>query len=393
MLKYRLAGALGAAAAAAVGWWPLGVAAADVTWEQWLPLPGAVDVDGPRTDGRFVVAGSAALYLLDPAEGLTPFARGPGGYREDPGTEAYIAVSRGGHVDAAECEFAPDETYILRMHAPLGVNRVNAVGDESGPFTNLGGVSALTGIAFDTEGAFDHRLLVIGLAGGKTTLFAVDCNGAVAVITRSLPSLEGQMAVAPDTFGAFGGQLIIPDETGRVLAVTPSGKLTVLIKKPLPGNIDPTLGGLGFVPDGFTARGGAAYHVDRLTPGSSFPGSDKLLRLTSEQLIGAGVQDGDLLAASEDGGALISVRCKETCTAQRIVAGDKKAHVEGHIAFSVNAPPPGPPAPTAAAARPPLVPQAFADFVGEWGIPTAVLVLLVALVSGLALQAVSRRAG
>jgi hypothetical protein len=90
-------------------------------------------VDGPRTDGRFVVAGSAALYLLDPAEGLTPYARGPGGYREDPGTEAYIAVSRGGHVGAAECDFAPDETYILRMHAPLGVNRVNAAGTSQAP--------------------------------------------------------------------------------------------------------------------------------------------------------------------------------------------------------------------------------------------------------------------
>src|SRR4029077_12202083 len=156
----------------------------------------------------------------------TDFARGPGGYHEDKGAEAYLAISPGGHVSSAECDFARDDTFVLRMHVPLGVNRVSAAGDESGPFANLTGVSALTGIAFDTVGAFDHRLLVLGLRGTKGTVFAIDCNGGVQVITSSLPTLEGGMAVAPNGFGSFGGDLIVPDEiAGRIYAVGSGGRI------------------------------------------------------------------------------------------------------------------------------------------------------------------------
>jgi len=391
MLKYRLARNLAILAAAGIALWPSMVSAADTTWEQWLPLPGAIDVDGPRSDGTFVVAGSAALYLMHPSSGLEPFARGPGGYHEDPHTEAYIAVSSGGHVDAADCDFNPDDTFVLRMHGPFGINRVNATGDESGPFANIPGVTSLSGITFDTQGAFSHRLLVMGLSGGKTTVFAVDCNGGVQVIKRSLPLLEGQMAVAPPGFGAFAGQLIIPDETGRVLALAATGALTVLIKKPLPGNINPTLGGVGFVPEGFSKRGGAAYHVDRLEPKSSFRGRDTLIRVSSEQLVNAGVQDGDLIAVAEDGGAMLSIRCTVTCAASVIIAGDKTAHVEGHVAFFVNPPPAPPASPAAAKAGRALVPPGVMDFAGMWGIPTAVLVLLVAFLAVVAAQAMRRR--
>jgi hypothetical protein len=392
VLKYHLARRLAALVAAGLAVSPALATASDATWEQWLPLPGAADVDGPRSDGTFIVAGSAALYLLDPAGTLQPFARGPGGYREDPHTEAYIAVSSGGHVEAAGCDFNPDDTFILRMHGPLGVNRVNATGDESGSFTNITGVSSLTGITFDRNGAFDHRLLVMGLNAGKTTVFAVDCNGGVQVIKRSLPLLEGQMAVAPPGFGAFAGQLIIPDESGRVLALAATGALTVLIKKPLPGNINPTLGGVGFVPDGFTERGGAAYHVDRLEPKSSFRGRDFLIRVTSDQLVNAGVQNGDLLAVAEDGGAMLSIRCTATCTATMIIAGDKTAHVEGHVAFFVNPPGPPPASPAAAKVGRALVPQGLTDFAGMWGIPTTVFLLLVAFLAVVAVQAIRRRA-
>jgi hypothetical protein len=392
MLKYRPGRMLLAAAAASMALGPSPATAADATWEQWLPVVGATDVDGPRTDGKFVVAGSAALSLLDPAGTLEDFARGTGGYHEDPGKEAYIAVSRGGHVDAAACDFAPDETYILRLHPPIGVTRVNASGDESGPFTNIPGVSTLTGITFDFQGAFGHRLLVMGLAGSHTTIFAIDCKGAVKVIRQGLPVLEGQMAVAPEGFGAYSGQLIIPDETGRVVAIAPSGKSTVILARQLPPGINVTLGGVGFVPEGFTERGGAAYHVDRKTPGSAFPGNDRLLRITSDKLVAAGVQDGDLLAVSEDGGAMISVRCVATCTARIVIAGDRTAHAEGHVAFFVNPPQETPP-PAAVATKPggPLVPQAVVDFVGDWGLPAGVLVLLVTFLAAVAVQAATRR--
>ncbi|HWM77784.1 MAG TPA: hypothetical protein VNS56_09385, partial [Methylomirabilota bacterium] len=133
---------------------PVSVGADVVTWQRWMSIPGVFDVGGPR-NGFLVVAGSAALYLVHPEGEVAPFARGSGGYHDDPGAEAYIAVSPGGHVAASNCDFGRDETFILRLHAPLGVTRVDAAGVSSSSFANITGVSSLNGIAFDTTGAFD----------------------------------------------------------------------------------------------------------------------------------------------------------------------------------------------------------------------------------------------
>jgi hypothetical protein len=390
MLKYHLARNLAALAAAGLALWPSAVAGADLAWEFWVPVPGAVDVDGPRSDGKFIVVGSAQLYLLDPSGELTPFARGPGGYHEDAGWETYLALSSGLHVDDPGCDWAPDETYLLRMHAPFGVNRVNADGTESGSFANTPGVRILTGITFDTGGAFGNRMLVLGIAGTKSVVFSIDCTGGVKVITNRLPALEGQMAVAPEGFGAFGGELILPDETGHILALAPNGSFSVVLAKPPPG-VDKTIGALGFVPAGFTRRGGDMFHADHKTPGSTVVGTDTILRIKGEQLLAAGVQDGDLLATAEIGGTLIDVRCTETCTATRLTAADK-AHTEGHFAFALNAPPASPPPAGPAKAGGPLVPHAVIDYVGTWGIPTGVFILLVAFLAAVAVQAIRRRA-
>src|SRR5258707_4488494 len=121
---------------------------ADASWEQWRAFAGVFDVDGPRTDGSLIVAGSAALYLVDPGGTAIPFARGPGGYHEDPGAEAYLALSRGGHVNASNCDFAPDETYLRRLHLSIGINRVYAASVESGPVVNPSSADLLYGITF-----------------------------------------------------------------------------------------------------------------------------------------------------------------------------------------------------------------------------------------------------
>jgi len=88
-------------------------AGASYQWERWTSIPGVFDVGGPR-NGFLVVAGSAALYLVHPEGEMATFARGSGGYHDDPGAEAYIAVSPGGHVGASNCDFRRDETFILR---------------------------------------------------------------------------------------------------------------------------------------------------------------------------------------------------------------------------------------------------------------------------------------
>jgi hypothetical protein len=74
--------------------WPVTVEAAPA-WTDWESVPGVFDLGGPRADGSIIVAGSAALHSMTTAGDLQPFARGPGGYHEDPGAEAYMAVSPG----------------------------------------------------------------------------------------------------------------------------------------------------------------------------------------------------------------------------------------------------------------------------------------------------------
>jgi hypothetical protein len=315
---------------------PAPASAADPTWESWQSFPGVFDVDGPRSDGSLIVAGSGALYLVDPAGTVTPFSRGPGGYHDDPGAEAYLATSRGGHVATASCDFVPDETFVLRLHSPIGVTRLSAAGDASASFANVSGVSALNGIAFDTTGAFDHRLLVSGPSGGNTIIFAIDCAGATQVISRSAPVLEGGLAVAPSGFGLFGGSLIAPDElSGKIYAIAASGAVSLVAKPLVPTGGDVGVESVGFVPPGFIGRGGAVYYADRLTTNNPHPGTDTVLRLTSVELAAAGVQDGDLLAATEGGATLVGVHCATQCTLLPVVSTPTKAHGEGHLAFTL----------------------------------------------------------
>src|ERR1700694_374414 len=257
------------------------------TWEHWQTIPGIFDVAGPRQDGSLVVAGNGLLYLVDPSGTVSPLERGAQGYAgEGGGAESYLTVSPGHAVTGAGCSFAPDDVFVLRLHAPLGVTRVDAQGHAS-PFATVAGFDSLNGITFDTTGSFGFRLLVSGPSQGKTAIAAIDCTGAVAFITRSAPALEGGLAVAPAGFGPFGGDLMAPDElSGKIYAIAPDGTVAVAAVSGLPVGGDIGVESVAFVPQGFS-RGGAAYYSDRLTPGNPHPGTDSLLRLTSPYLTGA----------------------------------------------------------------------------------------------------------
>jgi hypothetical protein len=314
---------------------PISGAAAGPAWEGWQPVPGVFDVGGPRSNGSLLVAGSAALYTLTQAGDLEPFARGPGGYRDDPGAEAYLAVSPGQHVAAAGCDFVRDEVFILREHTPIGVTRVDGTGSETGSFANVS-MPSLNGIAFDTDGAFDHRLLVTGAVNGKTEVVAIDCTGAVQVVTKSAPVVEGGVAVAPSSFGQFAGDLIAPDElSGTIWAIAPDGTSKKVVDSGLPKGGDIGVESVAFVPPGF-ARGGYLYYADRATPGNPHPGTDHVLRISSDQLVAAGVQDGDLLAATEGGASMVDVRCDPVvCKVTTVVGTPTSAHGEGHLVFTL----------------------------------------------------------
>ena len=353
------------------------------TWEHWRTVPGIFDVAGPRLDGTLVVAGSAQLYLVDPTGNVSTFANGPQGYAADPGAEAYLALSSGHAVSGAGCSFVQDDLFVLRLHAPIGITRIDAQGHAS-PFATVTGVDALNGIAFDTTGKFGYRLLASGTSNGRGVIVTIDCAGTVQPITRTGPALEGGLAVAPAAFGPFGGDLIVPDEfSGNIYAISPDGTAAIVAKSGLPVGGDIGVESVAFVPQGFT-RGGEAYYADRATPNNAHPGTDSLLRMPASDLAAAAVQDGDMLAATEGGATMIDVSCQATCQVMTVVGGASTSHGEGHIAFIVQPIPASPGKPVASAAASPQRPNRDPLLV------VAVLVIVGAVASGGAL-AVRRR--
>jgi hypothetical protein len=360
--------------------------AADVAWQPTVTIPGVFDIGGPRTDGSLVVAGSGRLYLVSPGGQVQAFAAGPGGYADDAGAEAYLTVSPGVHVRRGGCDFLPNEVFVLRIHAPMGITRVSQAGQASS-FVNLG-LQSLTGITFDTTGSFGFRLLASGTVNGKTVIAAIDCNATVQFITRNAPALEGGIAVAPTTFGPFGGALIAPDElSGNIYAIAPDGSVAVVAKSGLATGGDIGVEGVGFVPTGF-GGGGHVYFSDRGTPNNPHPGTDHLLRLSAADVMAAGVQEGDLLAATEGGGSMIAVHCAAACALSTVVGTATTAHGEGHIGFTLE------PAAAQASASPQPVSIATSSRTAarEAGLPVAGALIAVALVAlGAAFLVVRRR--
>jgi len=300
-------------------------------WQPFVVVPGVVDLTGTRRDGSLTVTAAGQLFLFDPGGTLRPFARGPGGYAGSPGAEAYVALAHRRRVPARNCTFRRDDVYALDVAAP-GVVVITA-GGEARPFAALPVGTFPNGITFDDVGRFGHRLLVTAGPGATTRVYAIDCGGRTRTVADGAPRLEGGIAVAPRSFGRYGGQLIAPDEiSGRIVAIDHRGGFRTVVESGLATGQDLGVESTGFVPRGFGRRG-AAYLADRGTPGNPHPGTDSILRLGGEALLAGGVRAGDLVVATEGGADTIAVRCRRSCTVRRVADGPAVAHPEGHIVF------------------------------------------------------------
>jgi hypothetical protein len=294
-------------------------------WRPFARVHLALDVVSGEGGRRTVVAADARLWLLGAAGAVEPFAQGPGGYRSPGGEEPYIALSPGG------C-YGNGSVYALRLLRGRGVVAITADGSTR----RLAAIRApglIDGIAFDTTGTFEHRLLVTITAGGKTTVDAIDCAGGVHTITRTAPALEGGIAVAPPTFGRFGGDLIASSENaGRIYAITPQGTTHLVADSGLPHGGDIGVESEAFIPAG---RRLDALLADRRTPGNAHPGDDFVLRIRASALRAVGTQAGNLLVATEGGALTDAINCTAAgCAVRLVAAGPTIAHAEGHIAFA-----------------------------------------------------------
>jgi hypothetical protein len=296
-------------------------------WAEYRHLPGVLDMAGPLRDGEYVVSAGGLLFLFRPATGaMTPFARGPGGYRSV-SNEPYLTVAADG--GGPGCQFGDDQIYAIETTGKIpAVIMVDSAG-LAHRFATLPAGQFLSGIAFDVTGMFGHRLLVTSSRDGRSTVWAIDCGGHAAAVAAMPAPVEGGVAVAPAVFGGFGGDLIAADENnGLVYAAAPNGHVTVLAQSGIPHGGDIGVESAGFVPLGFTA----AFLADRFSGlKNKHPGDNFLLKLTAADLARAGVQPGDLLVAAEGGALTVDVRCAATCTARYIADGPPIAHGEGHL--------------------------------------------------------------
>jgi hypothetical protein len=316
---------------------PTATQASQFTWQPAAHVPGAVDVTGPRSDGRLVVATTqAGLSLFDGAS-LTPFARGSRGYVPS-GGEAYIAVTPKVRLRKSRCSFNRDDVFALSP-GDARIIRIRRLGTSS-TFASLPAGVFLSGITFDRVGTFGHRLLVSAVTGpvattGVTSLYAIDCRGRVRLVAAPGPAVEGGIAVAPRSFGRFGGRLIAVDEhSGKVYAAKRGGGWRTIAIPPLPAGGDIGVESLGFVPPHLSRRRGAAYLADLGAPGAPTVGTDSILRVGSGSILDAGVRGGDLLVATEGGAETVSIRCrKKGCSVRVVGTGPDATHAEGHITF------------------------------------------------------------
>ncbi|MGE5291874.1 MAG: hypothetical protein ACM3ML_32710 [Micromonosporaceae bacterium] len=282
-----------------------------------------------------MVAAAGHLSVLSRTGVLSPFARGPGGYSTATGLEPYIAVVRSKPA-GGWCGFRGGTVFAIEPRTHPGVVVINPQG-LARRFADLPRDLMPNGIVFDDVGRFKHRLLVTASGHGATRLFAIDCAAAVHVVTARGPAVEGGIAVAPASFGRFGGDVIAPSETsGRLFAFQPDGHAVKVAESGLPAGGDVGVESAGFIPPGFT-KAAAAYLADRASRGNAHPGTNHILKLTGSQLARAGARAGDLLVASEGGAKTILVRCADSCTVRHIADGPDAAHGEGHIVFALSA--------------------------------------------------------
>jgi hypothetical protein len=121
---------------------------------------------------------------------------------------------------SANAGFTPRDIFVTQ-----GTDVYKIRGSTVTPFATIPGCAAdHTGITFDHVGTFGYNMIVTCQGGG---VWKVDGNGTTTHIADTGTQLEGP-AVAPPSFGPFGGQILAADENnGQIHAIASDGTVTL----------------------------------------------------------------------------------------------------------------------------------------------------------------------
>jgi len=144
--------------------------------------------------------------------------------------EIYAAVSQG------DAGFPKGYVYVS---SDLSIYEFTPTGSSSRLFSSPPGASRISYVAFDTVGTWGYLLFALDDNG---LLWSITSDGTANVLENFSNFGQGQglkpegIAVAPQSFGGFGGQLIITLEGAtRVLAIPPNDTSKMVTIAQLPG--------------------------------------------------------------------------------------------------------------------------------------------------------------
>jgi hypothetical protein len=223
----------------------------------------------------------STVKAIDSTGAVTLFATLPTTERS---IEPYIAVSSG------LGGFPPGKVYVVVRQR---IWQISANGSNAKVFKKIAGLSAgNNGITFDTVGTFGFNMIITDRRG---PVWTVTSSGVATQIVDVMAQIEGP-AVAPSTFGNFGGQLLIASEfTGNVLAIDPTTFTISTV-----GSWD-SAEGVDMIPPTvceFGASGGAYFVAMEdenqivTFPALDFAGLEGQALATSELTTSIGVSDG-----------------------------------------------------------------------------------------------------
>lgn len=296
-------------------------------WELRRTVPQIMDMAGPRADGRFVVATYGDLRLLGPGRRLRTLARG---LRTSRAVEPHVVLTPRQPLRAAGCAWRRDDVYMTGPGGHRAIYRVDARGRVR-RFAGLPPGEVPAGLGYDDVGAFGHRVLVLTVSDGPTRLHGLDCRGRLTTIARRVEYAEGDLVVAPRSFGSHGGEAIALNEyTDHVIAIRPDGTSATLAVPPLPAGHDFGPESAGFFPARPRA-GDRLLVADRRYPQGPAFGHQAVMSLDAARLRAAGVRAGDLLVATEAHLRLAAVRCASACASWAVGRADREGHGESPI--------------------------------------------------------------